>query len=89
MMSGNEPLGLVFNIQRFSLHDGYGIRTLVFMKGCPLRCKWCDNPEGQNPYPELSYIESRCVKSCKKCLEVCPLNAIRISNEKITEGNVT
>ncbi len=48
-----EGKGTVFNIQRFSLHDGPGISTLVFLKGCPLRCRWCDNPESINPHPGL------------------------------------
>ncbi len=70
--------GLVLNIQRFSVHDGPGIRTLVFMKGCPLRCSWCSNPESHKGYPELGYVESRCVK-CGKCIEACPVDAIHIS----------
>ncbi len=46
--------GLVFNIQKFSVHDGPGIRTIVFLKGCPLRCQWCSNPEGLDPQPTLA-----------------------------------
>lgn len=53
--------GLVFNIMRFSLHDGPGIRTTVFLKGCPLRCWWCHNPESQLPQPEIIYHEERCI----------------------------
>ncbi|MHA1490666.1 MAG: glycyl-radical enzyme activating protein [Promethearchaeota archaeon] len=67
--------GLVFNIQRFVLHDGPGIRTTVFLKGCPLRCVWCHNPEGLEAYPELIYRDSQCISS-KKCILVCPENAI-------------
>jgi len=63
--------GIVFNIQRFSLHDGPGIRTTVFLKGCPLRCKWCHNPESLSPKPQLSFIASRCM-GCGRCVEVCP-----------------
>ncbi len=63
--------GLVFNIQRFCIHDGPGIRTTVFLKGCPLRCWWCHNPEGQSPEPELSLIPARCVR-CGRCVQVCP-----------------
>jgi len=70
--------GLIFNIQRFSIHDGPGIRTLVFMKGCPLRCKWCSNPEGIKNYPELIFNEKKCVK-CRRCVEVCPTRASTIS----------
>ena len=62
--------GLVFNIQRFSLHDGPGIRTAVFMKGCPLRCKWCHNPEGLRSSPELEYNPAKCI-GCGRC-SVCP-----------------
>ncbi len=54
-----EITGYVSNIQRFSLHDGPGIRTLVFRQGCPLRCKWCCNPEGQKHHPQLRFINIR------------------------------
>jgi pyruvate formate lyase activating enzyme len=63
--------GLVFNIQRYSIHDGPGIRTTVFLKGCPLRCWWCHNPEGISPEPEVLVIENRCLR-CGQCREVCP-----------------
>lgn len=63
--------GLVSNVQRYSLHDGPGIRTTVFLKGCPLRCAWCHNPENLTPRPEVMVIETRCVR-CGACLEVCP-----------------
>jgi len=69
--------GLIFDIQRFSVHDGPGIRTLVFFKGCPLRCLWCCNPEGQNPWPEIAYFEKECIK-CYRCVAACPNNAIII-----------
>lgn len=73
------PRGLVFNIQRFSLHDGSGIRTLVFLKGCPLACKWCANPEGQGYGPELAYRPDKCIGTaeCTRCMEVCEFEAIR------------
>ena len=61
----------VFNIARTSLHDGSGIRTVVYFKGCPLACKWCHNPEGINPAPEILFYESRCIK-CGRCVEACP-----------------
>ena len=63
--------GLVFNIQRFSVHDGPGIRSTVFLKGCPARCPWCHNPESQAYDPELLTFPERCV-SCGTCREVCP-----------------
>ncbi len=71
--------GLVFNIQKFSLHDGAGIRTLVFFKGCPLICKWCSNPEGQSFSPELSYSIDKCIGTteCNRCTDLCGRNAIR------------
>jgi len=66
-----EPAGLVFNILRFCLHDGPGIRTTVFLKGCPLVCWWCHNPEGQTNQPVLLYYEARC-RQCGSCMVVCP-----------------
>ncbi|NCB63592.1 MAG: glycyl-radical enzyme activating protein [Clostridia bacterium] len=71
-----EPLtGIYFNIQRFSLHDGPGIRDLIFLKGCPLRCAWCANPESQSPDTELSYRSTQCI-GCHACLSVCPTGAL-------------
>ena len=66
--------GLVFNIQRYCMHDGPGIRTTVFLKGCPLACWWCHNPESQDPRPELLIMENRCLH-CGDCLKVCPLGS--------------
>lgn len=63
--------GIVFNIQKFSLNDGPGIRTTVFMKGCPLRCIWCHNPESNAFVREIMYNEQKCV-GCMKCASVCP-----------------
>jgi pyruvate formate lyase activating enzyme len=62
------PSGLVFNVQRFSIHDGPGLRSTVFMKGCPLRCLWCHNPESQSPHPTLIRMRHRCM-SCGRCSE--------------------
>lgn len=67
---------VITNIQRFSVHDGPGIRTTVFVKGCPLRCPWCQNPENLKPYPELMYYRQDCI-SCGLCLKACPAGAIR------------
>jgi len=75
----NTDKGLIFNIQRFSLHDGPGIRTTVFSKGCPLKCQWCSNPESINPYPEIMTYDMKCI-GCGKCLEVCPNEAITMVN---------
>ncbi len=59
--------GTVFDLKEFSIYDGDGMRTTVFLKGCPLKCKWCHNPEGLSPYPEVMYNSSACVK-CGKCV---------------------
>ncbi len=67
--------GWVLNIERYTLHDGPGIRTTVFLKGCPLRCLWCSNPESQLSRPELIYFEDKCT-ACGHCLGVCPQDAI-------------
>lgn len=63
-------MGIIFNIQKFCIHDGDGIRTCVFLKGCPLRCIWCHNPESLDKAPNLSFNEQKC-SSCGMCLEVC------------------
>jgi pyruvate formate lyase activating enzyme len=69
--------GRVFDIQTYAIHDGPGIRTLVFLKGCPLRCLWCQNPESQSPLPEVLFYSDKCT-GCGKCVEVCPEGAIEI-----------
>lgn len=71
--------GLLFNIQKFSIHDGPGVRTTVFLKGCPLRCKWCSNPESQLDYVQILYDANKCVH-CLTCLHTCPRQAITHNN---------
>lgn len=69
MTSGNT--GLIYDIQRFSVHDGPGIRTTVFLKGCPLQCAWCHNPESQSQEAELAFFKARCME-CGNCVSACP-----------------
>jgi len=71
--------GTVFDIQRFAIHDGPGIRTTVFMKGCPLRCWWCQNPEGLSASRRLGYLEYRCVRT-EGCIASCPFHALTVSD---------
>ena len=66
--------GIVTDIQRFSIHDGPGIRTTVFMKGCPLRCAWCHNPETLSPAPQVQVLPDKCI-GCGECLTACPRGA--------------
>lgn len=75
-------MGVIVNIQRYSLGDGPGIRTTVFLKGCPLRCLWCANPESQDPKPEIGHRESLC-RHCGKCMAACEDDAITIKNDRI------
>lgn len=71
-----EARGTIFEIQRFCIHDGPGIRTTVFLKGCPLRCAWCHNPEGMRPGSELAFEPTLCI-GCGFCFRVCPSGAHR------------
>ena len=73
----NETRALIFDIQSFSTHDGPGIRTNVFFKGCPLQCRWCSNPEGQKAVPELFYTKMKCV-GCLCCATACPHGAVTV-----------
>ena len=75
--------GLVFNIQSYSVHDGPGIRTTVFLKGCPLRCWWCHNPESQSVEPEVALDPARCIR-CGACLDVCPGPAMTFGDAEPT-----
>jgi pyruvate formate lyase activating enzyme len=77
-MDDKKKKGLVFNIQKYSVHDGPGIRTIVFLKGCPLSCTWCSNPESQKCEPELAFNPGRCLtfSKCTRCLQACLRGAI-------------
>lgn len=89
--------GTIFDIKEMAVHDGPGIRTTVFLKGCPLRCKWCHNPEGLTVKPQLMYKEARCIKcgrcktecthsECKpygRCIHMCPQNCLEISGRTV------
>lgn len=78
----NMSKGIIFNIQKFSIHDGPGIRTTVFLKGCPLKCKWCSNPESQLENVQILYDQKKCMH-CKTCLQVCPQKAIKMVDDHI------
>lgn len=69
----------IFDIKRFAVHDGDGIRTTVFFKGCPLKCVWCHNPEGIDFKPQLAYYKNKCI-SCGECVKVCPKSAHAVNN---------
>lgn len=75
------PEGMIFNIQRFSIHDGPGIRTTVFLKGCSLRCFWCHNPEGIHRTPEIQFFPGRCIGD-GECAKVCPQGAMQFIKGK-------
>ena len=75
--AAGEPMARVFNIQKFSLNDGPGIRTVVFLKGCPLRCRWCANPESQLRRPQIQW-ERRSCRHCGRCAAVCPKGAVAL-----------
>lgn len=89
--------GIIFDIKEMAVHDGPGIRTTVFFKGCPLRCKWCHNPEGLSPKPQLMYKKNRCCNCnlCKKtcehteckpfgrCIYICPENCLEITGREV------
>lgn len=77
--NSKDIYGIVFNIQRFSIHDGPGIRTVVFLKGCPLNCLWCSNPESQETFPRILHDNRKCI-GCGACTAICPNRAIKTEN---------
>ncbi len=81
-MSNIEKKGLIFNFQRFSIHDGPGIRTVVFLKGCPLNCKWCSNPEAFLNNTQINYSSAKCI-NCNTCVGACRVDAIKNVNNMI------
>jgi pyruvate formate lyase activating enzyme len=77
-----QMIPLIFDIRRYSINDGPGIRITIFMKGCPLRCAWCHNPESQSPKVQKLYTASKCI-GAQDCIEVCPNNALTLTPEGI------
>lgn len=82
-LQDRKETGLVFNIQKYSVHDGPGIRTIVFLKGCPLRCDWCSNPESQSPKRQLAYNANKCLtlSKCVRCAEICTVGALLMADD--------
>lgn len=72
----------IFDIKRYAIHDGPGIRTTLFLKGCPLRCVWCHNPESWSPSPRKLYKKGKCI-GCRTCVEICPHHALELTPEGI------
>ena len=79
--------GNIFKIKRFSLHDGPGIRTSVFLKGCPLACIWCHSPEGINPADSIWYNKNLCI-GCGQCVDACPARALKMTDDSIPEISI-
>jgi pyruvate formate lyase activating enzyme len=74
--------GRILHLQRLSTEDGPGIRTTVFFKGCPLRCEWCHNPESISPYPQVQWLENRCI-GCRTCLGACPNGCLTMTEQGV------
>lgn len=81
-LPGQEVTGYVFDIKKYAIHDGPGIRTTVFFKGCPLQCRWCHNPESWRISPELGFRRTRCLR-CGRCVEVCKEQAITLTENTV------
>jgi pyruvate formate lyase activating enzyme len=79
-----EKKGIIFDIKKFAIHDGPGIRTTVFFKGCPLCCVWCHNPEGIHPQKEIMVYSGRCLKGCHDCFASCPKKALSKNKDIIS-----
>ncbi len=80
-------MGIIFDIQHYCIHDGPGIRTVVFLKGCPLKCAWCQNPESQKMKPETGYLSEKCV-CCGKCVKVCQNKALRLADKSQADKSI-
>jgi pyruvate formate lyase activating enzyme len=78
-----EAKGIIFDLKKFAIHDGPGIRSTVFFKGCPLRCHWCHNPEGLSFNREVMVFNQRCLSTCRVCLDICPQKALTKNKEGI------
>jgi pyruvate formate lyase activating enzyme len=78
-----KNIGIIFDLKKFAIHDGPGIRSTVFFKGCPLSCLWCHNPEGISSAQEVMVFAQRCLASCRACLELCPKKALNKGKESI------
>ena len=85
---GDTHSGLVFDIKRFAINDGPGIRVTIFLKGCPLACRWCHNPESISPRVQKMYTRGKCI-GCGECVEICPVQASRLTDAGIvTDHNL-